>query len=372
LKLLGCDEMLSPSLAIPLQAVPPTSVAAEAPIFVPQPSKRKSKDFNTSADTAVVVSKPKGKARQAKRSTVANASGDTNVAASTPDGPLTASNPHSLLRDVARIGDGEKYGEDERALNKILSTVPMLSSEATSMETFQLVSSMFDKSALRLNDEIVVIPKSYDDASLRPPKVRERECVLGKNCVCRVLASLRHGDSSPLAFVCTEFLLPEERAKFNSGEPLPVRRKKCLLCTRYFTHFLYVSARTDPGFKLENMQLQSFGNVVASMPSASDAPTCMAELKQSMENMPHALSNVSTRDGYLSSAMLYVDEGFVNDVPIARREFATLAWKPVVRFAAKDYRFVNGPDGPCAIQVGIGVPEPNTDLHFCRPPLTTA
>lgn len=48
------------------------------------------------------------------------------------------------------------------------------------------------------------------------------------------MARLRHGPDTNLAFIGTEFLLPDEREKFLAGQGLPQRRKKCLPCTRYF------------------------------------------------------------------------------------------------------------------------------------------
>ena len=69
-----------------------------------------------------------------------------------------------------------------------------------------------------------------------PPNQRigERQCVGGDRCLCSHMAQCKHGDDTDLAFIGTEFLLPEERATFLAGNGLPARRKKCLICTRYF------------------------------------------------------------------------------------------------------------------------------------------
>tara|TARA_Y100000389_G_C17376332_1_gene471855 strand:- start:167 stop:319 length:153 start_codon:yes stop_codon:yes gene_type:complete len=45
---------------------------------------------------------------------------------------------------------------------------------------------------------------------------------------------VRYGGDTDKAFVCKEFLLPEQYASFLAGKGLPPRRGKCLLCTRYF------------------------------------------------------------------------------------------------------------------------------------------
>ena len=40
----------------------------------------------------------------------------------------------------------------------------------------------------------------------------ERECVCGDTCLCTVMAKVRHGADTDMAFVGVEFLLPDERA----------------------------------------------------------------------------------------------------------------------------------------------------------------
>ena len=113
--------------------------------------------------------------------------------------------------------------------------------EVINRQTLQLVSSMFEKSSVQVAD-IPIIPFSYDASYLRPPNLRigERPCACGDKCVCLFMAKIRHGPDTPLAFTCTEFLLPAERETFLAGNGLPPRRKKCLVCTRYFQTFLYI------------------------------------------------------------------------------------------------------------------------------------
>ena len=159
-----------------------------------------------------------------------------------PDGPARSSaTTDSLLNDEAGVGADETYGDDERALNNFLRVHSMLSMEATNRATLQLVSSMFEKASVQVAD-VPVIPFSYDASYLRPPNTRigERQCACGDKCICLFMAKLRHGEDTDLAYVGTEFLLPTERETFLAGNGLPARRKKCLICTRYFQNLLYI------------------------------------------------------------------------------------------------------------------------------------
>ena len=62
----------------------------------------------------------------------------------------------------------------------------------------------------------------------------ERQCISGDRCLCTHMAQCKHGEDTDLGFVGAEFLLPVERTTFLEGNGLPSRRKKCLVCTRYF------------------------------------------------------------------------------------------------------------------------------------------
>ena len=64
--------------------------------------------------------------------------------------------------------------------------------------------------------------------------IGERPCINGERCLARFIAQVRYGGDTDKAFVCKEFLLPEQYASFLAGKGLPPRRGKCLLCTRYF------------------------------------------------------------------------------------------------------------------------------------------
>ena len=151
-----------------------------------------------------------------------------------PEKPLLK-NTTALLQDVANIQPEEAYSKDEEALNTFLKLHPMLNLEATSQRTLQLVSGMFEKATMRA-ENVVCIPKSYDDQFLSPPRqnIGERECVNGKRCLAQFIAQVRYGAETDLAFTCKEFLLPDQHQAFLKGGGLPHRRGKCLLCCRYF------------------------------------------------------------------------------------------------------------------------------------------
>jgi len=80
------------------------------------------------------------------------------------------------------------------------------------------------------------VPKSHDDLflSAADENIGERPCVNGDRCLANFMAQLRYGVDTKMAFTCKEFLLPTEYASFKEGKGLPQRKKKCLLCSRYF------------------------------------------------------------------------------------------------------------------------------------------
>lgn len=286
-----------------------------------------------------------------------------------PDAPPPPSSSTSLLSVTPNIGADEAYGDDERALNDFLRLHPMLSMEATNRKTLQLVSSMFEKASVQVAN-VPVIPFSYDASYLRPPNARigERQCACGDKCICLFMAHLRHGPDTNLAYIGTEFLLPTEREQFLAGNGLPPRRKKCLLCTRYFQNLLYIQCRTDPNFKVSSapLDMQVFGNVVGTPSSDENNPPDLTELGRSMAEIPMNASTVHARDGYKPEAMLFVDEEFATTSRASREgSTAALMWKPVVRFCSSHYRYVMGQDGPHMVQVGIGADDPTgTGLGF--------
>ncbi len=263
-----------------------------------------------------------------------------------------------LLNSVAAIGDAEEYGNDERQLNEFLKLHPMLSLESTSARTLQLVQSLFEQAAIQL-PPLACIPKSYDDTMLRPAKasIGERSCACGDTCLCTVMARVRHGADTNMAFVGVEFLLPDERRAFVQSGALPDRRKKCLVCCRYYTHYMYLLARNDPNFDLTNSPL-------ARQPFSNPAAYQFGAVGADASALPAASSPVHRIDGYKPEAMLFVDEGFANTRAAREERIGAVMWSPVVRFNSKHYRYEQGHDGPFLVQVGIGV----DDQGFPAPP----
>lgn len=267
--------------------------------------------------------------------------------------------------------------------------------EATSHRTLQLLSGMFEKVTLTSKHALPVVPKSHDDIFLRceaprsnpahlpptncpvsprsPPNetIGERACVNGSACLATFIAHVRYGVGSDKAFVCKEFLLPDQHAKFLAGEGLPPRRGKCLLCARYFQSYVYLLARTDPAFKVGQSPLgmQAFTNPVTHVP----APKCNEEanLKQAAAELPMSTCIVSAKDGYKPSATLFVDEEWLAMRSARESALGQLLFKPVVRFCSTHYKYVKDEHGLRILQVGIGADDSGQGLHFHQPSART-
>ena len=269
-----------------------------------------------------------------------------------------------LLSDVSGIDFDEQYSKDERMLNEFVKLHPMLSLQATSATTLQLVSGMLEKSHVKVPD-LEVVHKSHDDLFLSPPdaSVGERECVCGQRCLANFIAKIRYGKENNKGFVCKEFLLPSQYQNFLKGNGLPQIRQKCLLCQRYWTSYVYLLARTDPNFTMPTgAQVQTFSNVVGDTPEHEEIMSTAAEL-------PTHSSASMCKDGYRQDAMLFVDEGFANTSAQRCSRLAALSFKPVVRFSSSHYRYVTDSNGANRIvQVGIGTDEHLDGLSFRQPP----
>lgn len=247
--------------------------------------------------------------------------------------------------------------------------------EATSQKTLKLIGSLFEQCATTVPD-LPVINKSYDDQMLRPSnkQIGERDCACGDRCMARFLARWRHGPDTNLAFTCTEFLLPTERATFLSGGGLPARKKKCLVCTRYLISYLYVKARMDPNFKIESagIDAQSFTNSVAA-PVPTENPPDYDELTEAQLQMPESASAVLTSDSYRPEAMLFVDEEWGSRQAARSAPLSAMQWKPIVRFCSHHYTFEMTPDGPRILQTGIASDDSTgTGLLFRAAPAAEA
>ena len=262
-------------------------------------------------------------------------------------------------RDVADTD--ELYEENEIALTKFIKLHPMLSLDATNERTLSAVAELAKDVSVKTK-ELEVVTKTYDDDFLRPANADERECVNGAKCVCRWLSIFRYGEASEFEFVCREYVLPSETeaAKAAAAAPPSSSNKgttrphgKCLLCTRYFTTYIYTLARNTPTFCPKSpISLQAFANKIS--------VSCPQD-----EALSHS-SSVGTTDGYRQAVMLFVDEKWT-DTKAARDDLGTIRWKPMVRFNSKDYSFVidTQTNAPRIVQVDMG--HPATDQGFYQP-----
>lgn len=161
------------------------------------------------------------------------------------DGPSTRSTPaNSLLHDSSMPNRDEQFGDDEKLLNEFTKLHPMLSLEATSVKTMQLVASAMQKVHMPV-PAIPVVGKKHDDLFLSPPivSVGERECVCGERCLGNFIAKVRYGADTDRGFTPKEYLLPDQLKAFEEGKGLPAQRQKCLLCSRYWLNYVYILAR---------------------------------------------------------------------------------------------------------------------------------
>ena len=275
-------------------------------------------------------------------------------AAPPPPVARDASGQLPMLQAQPGIDADESYGSQEAALSSYLKLHPVLSLESTSCQTLQLVADLVESTSIPTK-ELEVVPKSHDDAYLRPPNpaLGERACCLGDRCICVWLARWRYGDDTDMAFVGTEFLTPSAQAAFRKSGALPETCGKCLVCSRYVHTFVYRCARADPTFQPSaKIPLQAFGNSLG-VACGEDVPT-------------HS-SVANDSDGYRPEAMLFVDEMWA-DTAVARGEMATLLWRPVVRFDSTHYEYVKDPNGlPRIVQRNVGASQDSPEAHFCQP-----
>ena len=290
-------------------------------------------------------------------------------AAPVPEGPPEPTD--ALLPATAGVAVDENYSKDEQALNSFLRLHPMLSAEACSQRTLQAMAGMFEKAVVGAG-QLPVVGKLHDDAMLRPPNdaIGERPCVNADRCLAQFIAQLRYGPGTPYAFTCTEYLLPDQQRDFLNGKGVPARRGKCLLCMRYFTHYTYCLARTDPNFKVgeTSLGLQVFCNAVGPSDDAGGAAVHDdAQLRAAATELPTHASVVNAKDGYKPSAMLFVDEEFYNTRTARESRLGQLLFKPVVRFCSTHYRYEMEDGEPRILQVGIGADDQCSGLGFRAP-----
>lgn len=162
-----------------------------------------------------------------------------------PDRPGRRSTlANSLLQDTSTPNFDEQFGDDEKLLNEFTKLHPMLSLEATSVKTMQLVASAMEKVHIPI-PEIPVVGKRHDDLFLSPPiaSIGERECVCGERCLGNFIAKVRYGADTDKGFTLKEYLLPDQLKAFEEGKGLPAQRQKCLLCSRYWLNYVYILVR---------------------------------------------------------------------------------------------------------------------------------
>lgn len=281
--------------------------------------------------------------------------------------PVPSSPPkkrgNALLSDAAGIDFDESYSKDEKLLNEFIKRHPMLSMQATTSSTLQLVSDMVEKAHVKV-PELEIVPKSHDDLFLAEPdaSVGERPCVCGERCISNFVAKIRYGSQNEHGFVCKEFLLPSQHAAFMRGEGLPPVRQKCLLCARYWTNYIYILARSDANFKVSpSLQVQTFTNVVADTPEHHEIMSAASEV-------PTHASKALCADGYKPDAMLFVDEGFASTTAQRSSQLAALSFRPVVRFCSTHYKYCKDSSGKKrVVQVGVGVDDKLEGLSFQVP-----
>jgi len=259
-----------------------------------------------------------------------------------------------VLQENARLDADELYGEQEKALSEFTRLHPMLSLEATSHTSLQMVSDLLDETTIPTR-ALEIVPRSYDEMYLRPPdlSIGERPCILNDRCLCVWLARWRYGDDTNMAFIGTEFLLPSQRERFLEKGDLPSTHGKCLLCSRYFTTFLYRLARSDPTFRpSDRIPVQMYQSVLG--------------IDRGVDHPTHC-SAANDADGYRSDALLFVDDEFAETQASRGKEMANFLWRPVVKFCSTHYVYVLDPEGlPRLIQQNVSA-HPNPSPHFCRP-----
>lgn len=277
----------------------------------------------------------------------------------------------SLVSDTSGIGAEEAYSNDEKQLNNFLKLHPMLSLEATSQRTLQMLAGMFEKVTLQ-SVSLPLVPKSHDDCFLTTPKtaIGERPCVNGERCLARFVAQVRYGPETDMAFTCKEFLLPQQYADFKAGKGLPPRQGKCLLCCRYFQSYIALLARSDPSFKVGESPLgmQVFCNPVTHVPAATGDE---ADLQRAAAELPTSMCAVSSTDGYKPEATLFVDEDWMALRSAREGRLGQLLFRPCVRFCSTHYQYVKDSDGLRIVQVGIGADSSGRGMDFVGLPAAT-
>ena len=255
---------------------------------------------------------------------------------------------------------GERYSTEERLLDEYARLHPMLSMEATSEKTLNLLlGDAVERQDVAICEErLPVIGKTYEDSYLRPAVSGERSCCLEDQCLCNFIARVRYGNGqAKQCFTGAEFLLPEQRRRWLEGGSLPEPQGKCLVCIRYFVTYCYLRLGSDPhlseALKRGGISMQTHANPKISTLSQDTDGTLRTDDGNAL--ITHC-NTVSNTDGYLPQAMLQMDPSFVNQRISRQSSLGHLVWQPFVRFQANTlrYEFDTVANHWRIVQIGVG------------------
>jgi hypothetical protein len=350
-----------------------------------------------SAGEALPVGRGRGRGRgstsQAQKKAQKASTRTSSVPAAPPVLPVhqdTGTRP--LVNAESSTHPSESYTEDEKALNQFTRLHPMLSLEATSQRSLQLVANLIQDTSIP-TPEVPTVPRSHDDLFLRQKKIlitvvclvvhvvpgpdtpppppqarrpRHRRALLlpggalhlpvpGHHAVrrghrvclhrTRVPAAVRarrlplHGEAAAASgqvFAVQSLLAcaPGSLLQLRGWQPLSsLGSHRSLSCPQTYIHRL---ALANPGFLSSSpVAVQAFGNVVCS--TVGD------------EHPTHA-STTGGPDGYPPSAILVSPADFAG-ASASRTWMGTFQWRPVVAFFSSDYTyFMNDDDTPRIVQ----------------------
>lgn len=283
-------------------------------------------------------------------------------------------------------------------VNTFVKMHPMLSSDIFNPSILEKLDGMLERQPIQLRD-IPTVDKVYEDGMLRPPETDkgERPCVLGDECMCVFMSRMTYGPSNPYGFVCTEFLLPEQRREWICGNKLPDVPGKCLVCLRYFTTYLYYMARNDAHFHetTKKFNLQTHQNPTSSAAHASsnkrvrfsigvDAEELIETAESSdaspsssswhdghiaQQTLPTHCNAVGSTNGYRRDAMLFSDEKSLQAPSMRTMSCNSVPFHPFVRFCMSHYKYKLVGGKPRIVQVNVGERDSNhARMHLNEQP----
>lgn len=233
----------------------------------------------------------------------------------------------------------------ETKLNDFEKLHPMLSSDMINPSIFAELSNALERQPIQLL-ELPVVDKSYEDQMLRPARTEqgERPCVLGEKCLCMFMARLRYGRNNSYGFVCTEFLLPDQRRAWLRGDKLPEQAGKCLVCLRYFATYLYLMIRNNSDYVqyMDRFQAQTHESLQWHDSHSGDG------------SVPSHAASVGTQNGYRREVLLHMDEQSMSCGGLREERAANFVFRPIVRFSSTHFKYVKTGTSLRIEQVGVG------------------